>query len=270
VPIAVNLYQTRDAKTEAGEFLRSVQKQKQQYQGIWIVGADGKVLSGHQEHSEERSKWTAEVLATIDAALAKAGPLTARNPEPKDVLPYWGKQVQKDGSVTLAIATRYFHQGRGINNGAIDAVTLTPKEWQEFAPPEPAKGKTWRLPTKIGVEFRRCLSTVSDQSFMPKADDVTAVDFTGTVTRVKDGLASLSYAGRISSLHTHPFNKNYVTTASAKLQGIGTYDIEKKEMVSLLWIFEGANRDVKATAENPLAAVVEWQRDARFEAAAKR
>src|SRR5258708_10582417 len=182
VPIAVNLYQIRDAKTEAGDFFRSVRKQKNQYQGLWIVGTDGKVLAGHQEHSEERSKWSAEVLATIDAALAEAGPLTARKPEPKGVLPYWGKKVQKDGSVTLAISVRYFFQGKGISNGAIDAVTLTAKEWQEFAPPEPTKGQTWHLPTKIGAEFRRCLSTVSDQSFLPKADEVTAVDFTGTVT----------------------------------------------------------------------------------------
>src|SRR5258708_23033141 len=100
VPIAVNLYQIRDAKTEAGDFFRSVRKQKNQYQGLWIVGTDGKVLAGHQEHSEERSKWSAEVLATIDAALAKTGPLTARNPEPKDVLPYSANQIQTYGSAT--------------------------------------------------------------------------------------------------------------------------------------------------------------------------
>jgi hypothetical protein len=263
VPIAVNLFQVEDAKNEAGDYFRAARKQKNQYQGFWIVAPDGKVLAGHQEHSEEVPKWTAEVMATIDAALVKAGPLTARDPEPKDLLPFWGKDVRKDGSVTLAISIRYFFQGRGIGNGAIDAVTLTAKQWQEFAPPEAAKGKTWHIPAKLASEFSRCLSTMSDKATMPTPDEVTEVDITGTVARVKDGIATISYAGRISALHTHPFVKNYVTTAGAKLRGVGTYDVAKKEMVALLWVLEGGGRLVKETEVSPLAAVVEWQRDAK-------
>lgn len=261
MPIAVNLYEVRDAKNEIGDFFRAARAQKSQYQGFWVIAPDGKVLVGHQEHSEEVRKWTAEVLAAIDSALEKAGELTARHPEPKDVLPFWGKNVQKDGSVTLALWTRYFAQGRGIGNGAIDAVTFTPKQWQEFAPPDPAKGKTWHIPTKLASEFSRCLSTVSDKATMPTPDDVTEVDFTGTVARVKDGIATISYAGGIRALHTHPFNKKYVTVVAAKLQGIGTYDVAKKEMISLLWVFDGGGRLVQETSVSPLAAVVEWQRD---------
>jgi hypothetical protein len=266
VPIAVNLYEIRDAKNEAGDFFRAARLQKNQYQGLWVIAPDGKVLAGHHEHSEEVKKWTAEVLATIDTALEKAGPLTARKFEPRDVLPHWGKTVQKDGSVTLALWTRYFFQGKGIGKGAVDAVTFSAKQWQEFAPPEPAsgdpvKGKTWHIAGKVASEFSRCLSTVSDKATMPTPDEVTEVDFTGSVERVKNGIASISYAGRISTLHTNPFNKKYVNTAHAKLRGIGTYDIAKREMVSLLWILEGSTRDVRATDQDPLAAVVEWRRD---------
>ena len=57
--------------------------------------------------------------------------------------------------------------------------------------------------------------------------------------------ASVRLAGRIVALHTHPFNKKYVNVVGAKLQGVGTYDVAKKEMISLLWVFEGGSRLVK-------------------------
>ena len=37
VPVALNLYKIRVEKGEAGDFFRSVQKQKDQYQGLWVV-----------------------------------------------------------------------------------------------------------------------------------------------------------------------------------------------------------------------------------------
>jgi hypothetical protein len=102
-------------------------------------------------------------------------------------------------------------------------------------------------------------------------EDVNEVDFNGTVERVKIGIAPVSYTGKIATLHTHTFNKNYVKKAHAKLRGVGSYDVEKKEMVSLLWIFEGASRNVQPPArdDNPLAAVVEWRRDAKLKAASR-
>ena len=260
VPIAANLYKIRDSKDAAGELFRSAQKQKDQYQGFWIMTPDGKVLSAHHEHSDYR--WTEEVLAAIDDGIDKAGPIKPRNPQPKDVLPEWGKGVQKDGKVTLAIWTRYFVQGKGLNTGAIDAVTWSAKEWQAFAPPEPSAGKTWRIPADMGAEFSRCLSTVSDKSMMPSPDDVTKVDLNGSVSRVSDGMATLSFTGHIAALHTHTFNKKYVYRSKATLTGVGTYDIAKKEMVSLLWIFEGSSRLIGETTPHPLAAVVEWRRGA--------
>jgi hypothetical protein len=270
VPIAVNLYTIRDAKDAAGELFRGARNQKNQYQGFWIVTPDGKLLSSHQDHSEKR--WTEEVLATIATALDKAGTITRREPEPKDVLPLWGKGMQKDGSVTLAISTRYIHGGKGIGNGALDAVTFTAKEWKKFAPPEAVKGKKWDLPANECKEFCRCLSTVSDKGSMPIPAEVTEADFTGTVTRVKDGIATISYSGRIAALHTHPFNKRYVNTVKATVRGLGSYDVEKKEMVSLLWVLEGATRNISPpeTTANPLGAVIEWKRDTKLAKAARR
>jgi hypothetical protein len=261
VPVAANLYKIREAKDEAGDFFRAARKQKNQYQGIWIVAPDGTVLAGHQDF-KSRESWTGEVLAAIDTALDKAGTLSVRHPEPKDVLPYFGKGVESDGSVTLACHMRYFHQGKGIGQGALDAAHFDAKEFTEFAPPDLVKGKSWNLPAKISTQFSRCLSNVSDKSTMPRPDEVTAVDMTGTVERVRNGVATISYAGHIAALHPHPFNKNYVTKAHARMRGVGTYDVERKEMVSLLWIFEGASRNVQPPAreDSPFAAVVEWRR----------
>ena len=114
----------------------------------------------------------------------------------------------------------------------------------------------------MGAEFSRCLSTVSDKSMMPSPDDVTKVDLNGSVSRVSDGMATLSFTGHIAALHTHTFNKKYVYRSKATLTGVGTYDIAKKEMVSLLWIFEGSSRLIGETTPHPLAAVVEWRRGA--------
>ena len=264
VPVAVNLYKIREAKDEAGDFFRAARTQKQQYQGIWIIAADGKVLAAHQNYKNIKN-WPDEVLATIDAALDRAGPLTTRRPEPKDVLPYWGKGVAADGTVTLACHMRYFFQGKGIGNGAVDAAPIAAKDWKEFAPPEAVKGKTWHLSGKVASEFSRCLSIVSDKSAMPRPDEVTEVEIVGAVERVKNGLATLSYAGYIRALHTNPFNKDHVTRVRANMRGTAVYDVEKQEMVSLLWIFEGVSRTVQPPSkdESPFAAVVYWQRSAK-------
>ncbi len=244
VPVAANLYKIREAKDEAGEFFRGARSQKNQYQGIWIIAPDGTVLAGHQDF-KTRESWADEVAATIDAALAKAGSLTVRKPEPKDVMPHWGKGVLADGGVTLACQMRYFFQNKGIGQGALDEAAFTAKEWKEFAPPEPVKGKSWHLAGKVASEFSRCLSIVSDRSTMPRPSEVTEVEFTGTVERIRNGVATVSYAGYIAALHTHTFNKNYVTKAHARMRGTGTYDVVDKEMVSLLWIFEGGSRTVQ-------------------------
>jgi hypothetical protein len=230
---------------------------------LWIVGPGGKVLATHSG-SKTRETWTADVLATLDAALAQTGPLPDRHPEAKDVLPHWGKGVADDGSVTLACQMRYFFQGKGIGQGALDAATFAAKDFRAFAPPDAVAGKTWHLPSNVSCEFSRCLSIVSDKSTMPAPSEVTQVDFAGAVEHVRDGVATLRYTGSIAALHTNPFNKKDVHTAHARLRGTGIYDVQKKEMVSLLWIFEGASKAVPASGDvTPLAAVAEWRRDAR-------
>jgi hypothetical protein len=261
VPIAVNLYKIREAKDEAGDYFRAAQKQKNMYQGLWIVGVDGKLLATHGGF-KTRETWSDEVLAAIEEGLAKAGKLTDRRPEPKDVLPFWGKGVADDGTVRLACQMRYFHQGKGIGQGALDEAVFSAKDFQAFSPLAARVGKTWNLPGTVSSEFSRCLSIVSDKSSMPKPDEVTEVDIVGSVERIRDGLATLRYTGHIAALHPHTFNKNYLYKAHARLRGTGIYDVQKQELVSLLWIFEGGNKTIRPPSqdESPIAAVVEWKK----------
>src|SRR5262249_16620515 len=119
VPVAVNLYKIRDAKDEAGDFFRNARSQKDYYQGIWIIAPDGKLLAAHQS-AKDAKRWPDEVLATVTTALDRAGELTERRVAARDAMPFWGKGVHADGTVTLACHMRYFFQGKGIGNGAID------------------------------------------------------------------------------------------------------------------------------------------------------
>src|SRR5207244_4073580 len=94
VPVAVNLYKIRKVRDEGGDFFRAVQKQKDQYQGFWIVAPDGKVLSAHHEHSEKM--WVQEVRAALRAGIAAFGPIAPRRPAWRDPLPLRGRGVQPD------------------------------------------------------------------------------------------------------------------------------------------------------------------------------
>jgi hypothetical protein len=264
VPLCASRYKICVRKDAAGDFWRSVTEQKQQHQGIWIVGTDGKVLSAYHDIKDIKN-WSNEVLATIDAALDKAGPLTARKVEKKDVMPYWGKGAEEDGSITLACHVRQMSEGKGGRIGALDGAHFSAKDFKEFAPPEPVRGKSWYVPGRIATDFGRCLSVFSDKSLMPGPDDVTEVEIAGTVERVKNGVATLSYRGRIAALHVHTYNRSYETASRARIVGTATYDVERKEMLGLLWIFEGGYHNVRPPekGDNPFAAVVEWKREAR-------
>ena len=56
VPAALNLYRTREEKSPSGDLLRGFMKQKQMYQGMWIVDNDGKVLAAHGQFEEDHPK----------------------------------------------------------------------------------------------------------------------------------------------------------------------------------------------------------------------
>src|SRR5581483_3623782 len=107
--VALNLFKIRPDKGEAGDFFRVVQKQKPNYQGLWVVSPEGKVLSAHQDMSstaDPRGKWAKTALADLEAGLKAFGPVTPRRIEKFPSLPYRGVGTQSDGRVTLAVTDR--------------------------------------------------------------------------------------------------------------------------------------------------------------------
>ena len=73
MPVALNLYKIRAAKEEGGDFFRSVQKQKYQYQGLWLVAPDGRVLATAGRGNGNSSDWARVVLADLQAGMNEFG-----------------------------------------------------------------------------------------------------------------------------------------------------------------------------------------------------
>src|SRR5262249_46423439 len=183
VPVAVNLYKVRQAKDAGGELFRSVQRQKDQYQGIWIVSPAGKVLAGHHEF-QSREAWTQEVLDTANAGLKAFGAVSPRKVKPGDSLPFRGQGTQPGGTVCLAVYARQMLGGGKSNvpagvaasrhwlwDGAlrpdgpavIDSLTLTAKEWAALTPPKNQVGSTWAAPETGARQFGLVLMPTSSQ-----------------------------------------------------------------------------------------------------------
>src|SRR5205807_733854 len=148
---ALNLYTIRKAKGSAGDFFRAVQKQRPaQYQGLYLVSPQGKVLSSMGKSAEGRA-WVKLTLETIDDALHVFGPITPRTVEPSDPLPYRGVGEQKDGRITLALYTRGMLLGfdrRGLGSVTIDSVLLTPDERASLTLDELHGESRWTVPSQ--------------------------------------------------------------------------------------------------------------------------
>jgi hypothetical protein len=259
VPLAVNLYKVRRAKDASGELFRSVQRQKDQYQGLWVVSPEGKVLAAHHDIKDPKN-WSREVLDALDAGLKAFGPVTPRRVAPPDPLPHRGVGTGPDGTVTLAVYTRYLHQGRRDGPAVIDSLTLAAGQWGAFVPPRAQAGAEWEVPEAVARQLCRGLSPSSDQSTMPRPGEVTAVRLTGQVAEVQGGVARLRYGGEVAARHTYEGKASH---GQARVVGVGTYDVKAKRMESLLLLFEGTHRSPPPydKAAREAGAVMEWSRE---------
>jgi hypothetical protein len=280
VPAAVNLYKVRKATDGSREFFLSVQRQKDQYQGIWIVSPEGKVLAGRHEYREFKNG-AAELLETIDEGLKASGPVEPRQAKPTNPLPFRGVGVQADGGVSLALYGRQMLGGgrstvpAGVEashawlwDGAlrpdgpimIDTLALPAAEWGALAPEKPGAGATWTVPETIARKFTRLLSTSSDQSGMPVPEDTRVAELRGTVEAVESGTARVRFAGRWEMMRLVEGDAKRPTYGAATAEGLALYDVERKAMRSLLLVFSGTIRSGRPDAPlNRTAAVVEWK-----------
>jgi hypothetical protein len=280
VPVAVNLYKVRHAKDAGGELFRSVQRQKDQYQGIWIISPQGKVLAGHHE-MKSHDTWVQEVSETVDSALKVFGPVPPRQVKPTNPLPFRGQGVQLGGSVCLAIYSRQMLGGsrqnapagvvasrRWLWDGAlrpdgppvIDSLTLSAKEWAAMAPPRTDVGTTWLVPEAVTRQFCRVLIPSSDQSSMPRPEDAKLARLTGTVESVEDGLARVRLVGAWEAVHLQEGDTKRPLRGAATAEGIAVYDLTQQAIQSVLLVFNGRYGRLNDEAVCAAGAVVEWHR----------
>jgi hypothetical protein len=275
VPVALNLYKIREDKGKAGDFFRAVQKQKSNYQGLWVVSPDGTVLSAHQEMtsmSDPRGKWAKAALADLEAGLKAFGPVTPRRVDKVEPLPHRGVGTRPDGRVTLAVTDRWVFvkdlsrdpPRDALGATVLDSVTLTAEEWRGLAPPDATPGREWAVPEATARRFFPVLSP-TDTVFRDP-EEVTAVRFAGRVEKVEGGVAYLAYEGRIAATHRGTKDEGKAgkecSSSAELLGGVGSLDVKSGRLLSLTLVFDGRFRNYPPyDAPARFGAVVEWARD---------
>jgi hypothetical protein len=265
VPVALNLYEIRKAKGTAGEFFAKVQKQKpEQYQGLYVVTADGKVLS-NRGRQPSKGTWEADTLKMLGEGLDAFGEVTPRKAEVVEQHPERGLGVLEDGGIVLAAYTRPMVLGldkRGLGAVAIDRVTLTKDERKTLTLPDGAVDATWTVPAKTVEALHRLLSPSSDANTMAKRDEVTKARLKGRIERKSKGIAYLSFEGVISGVHVWQFdpNKGKKIYADVTLSGVGTAEAKSGKLLSITLVGDGRYRNFPPyDDESKYGAVVEWR-----------
>ena len=255
---------------EAGDFVRAALRHSGWPQGIWVVAPDGRVLAFHyfrqrsgENWRESQARWVRETLSAIETGLTAFGPVGPRAVAPADPLPYRGAGVRPDGSVRLAVASRFGHNGRFEGNPAIDSVELTAAEWAAFRPPALAAGTRWELPGPVARPFAKALSPMTDSIYTPRPDDAKVAELRGEVEAVSGTTVLVRYRGKWETAHDRDGGAKAPVRCAATAEGLAVYDTSAGQLRSLLLVFQGTYRGVPPwDSAKPTAAVVEWRSSA--------
>jgi hypothetical protein len=271
----LNLYKIRQDKGEAGDFFRSVQRQKPNYQGLWVVSPEGKVLAAHQDMSsmsDPHGKWAKTALADLEAGLKAFGTVSPRRIKKLQSLPYRGAGTQRDGRVPLAVTDRWvFVQDlsrdaprNALGATVLDSITLTAQEWKGLIPVDAKPASKWVVPEATARKFFPLLST-GDTVFRDSRE-VTSVRLVCRVEKVEAGIAYLTYEGEIAATHRGTKDEGkegkQCSSVAKILGGVGVYDIKSGKLLALTLVFDGRFCNY-APYDSParFGAVVEWSRE---------
>lgn len=288
VPVAVNLYRLREAVDGSRELFESIQRQKDQYQGIWIVGPDGKVLAGRHDYDDFQNG-AQELLATMDAGLAAFGRIKPRESGLTGTisataltkfLPHRGLGTQADGSVHLALYVRQVLGGgretkprdvedertwlwdgpyRTDGPAVIDTVMLSAEEWRAFLPPRFDVGASWSVPEDVTRKFTRLMTASSDQSAMPRPEDAKEASIQCEIEKVTQDQVQIRLVGRWEMVHAIEGDPKRRILGTATASGTASYDRKSGALRSLRMHLDGIVRyGDAAVPANRIGAIAEW------------
>jgi hypothetical protein len=255
--VAVSLQKIRtDPATK--DWFRSVGRQKDQYQGVWIVSPDDKVLAGDDYGYKDGPK----LLADMDAALKAFGPVEPRKARWQEPFPFRGVGVRPDGSVDLALYRCYLHQGKPDGPHLRDTLSLKEEEWTALTPPRLVAGAEWVIAEDVARKLVRpfCLNTLGGD--MPGPEDAKVARLTAKVEAVEDGRARIRLTGTFEAVKLFK-EENLSFRGTATAAGVAEFDLKEKTLTSVLLVFQGAYQQgarPETQKGRPFGAVAEWQR----------
>ena len=265
VPVAINRELLSKEKSPVGDLYRSIQKQRTQYQGIYVIDPAGKVLANQAKPPEDEKLWAKDLREKIDAGVKAYGDVTRRPKTKFAALADRGEGTRADGSGVLAVYARFLHLGtdkRGFGDPTYDSVALTAAEFAHFGKRESKAGMTWKVPANVVQHLHKVLSPNSDPNTLARADEVTLAKLEGKVERVSKGIAYLSFTGQITGTHVWPYppNKGKEINGDVKLIGVGTCDAKTGKLRSITLVGAGEYRNFPPYDQvTKYGAVVEWK-----------
>ena len=239
-----------------------MQKQRPaQYQGLYLVAPDGKVLASHQNFKSDKT-WPQEVLADLQPGVKAFGPITPRTVAPTDPLPERGVGMRAEGGVCLGVYLRIPIRNtplRELPNPRIDSIILSAAEFSDLGPPKSEAGAQWKLSQAVSLKFHRVLGP-GDEDTMPRLHEMTSTALVGRVKSVEGGIACLAYEGSLAGTHQMQSNRGKCR-GEAKLTGVGVYDVKAGQLRSLVWVFDATFRAPPPHDKegSPYYGVVEWR-----------
>jgi hypothetical protein len=262
VPAAVNLYEVREKSHPANEFFAKLQKQNDQYQGIWIATPDGHLLGAFHESENKSFDWTVRLLETLTDSLRQFGPVRPVAARNVDLHPNRGIGVPQDGSATLFGASRQLlNKGKQLTAPQIDSFKLTAKQFAGLRPAEVKAGAVFECSVDAVSRLAPLMTHGSGQGMYPEAKDVTEAKLIGTVEDVVDGVGIIAFVGEMSATHKDRFSKQErFGRGKSRIVGYGTVEARTGQMRSILLLMETTYRGFPPYDEpQSIVAMAEWR-----------
>jgi hypothetical protein len=281
VPVALNLYVIRAEKSAAGDFFRKLQQQMpEQYQGLYLCSADGKLLLKKTLWSKDAGKsWAETILGGLKDALQGFGPVKPRQGH-SDYLAHRGHGLTADGGVILSVSTKLVFIPEipadlaDIESNAVpamghDRILLSAAQLATLVPSHVAAGTAWVVPDATAHKFFPVLDNWDKRFRTPS--EVTGVHLAGKVRAIRHGIAYLNFEGDIAGTHVWPKDAGPALAGKSLrsemklISGVGAYDVNAGKLLSLTLVFDGragAPETLRTPGrEGRYGAVVEWRRE---------